>query len=367
MDKYTISELLREIKRAEADTDAKLPQNSFFLGDDRVVCAKRTVGKSRSPYESNGLTVWLHSNGFIDAADGNFTVFKTMHCGEESAVSFFGGIKNGKEDYTPISVTGASRAARETGVSRYIVYAVKHAWCIVEAMDSLTPNSFWAITKFLRRDPSLKASIMSCMDAVSSKYGLKTFDIPFPPDIKGVGSIVNIVSGTYENSAAYAHASLFGTMALFEIGESERAWREIEKTVVITHENCRLSTFAMPIFYCENADYGMDGESMGDWHTGSGAVLIKETVRYGFGIDPSLDGLKIQFPKYFPANRGEISLNVKKSHVTLRYQNIGAGTRTVTVSGADGVIKRYDGLMDIYTYFIPEDKMEQEILITVCD
>lgn len=235
------------------------------------------------------------------------------------------------------------------------------------ARYSLTSNSFWAITKFLQRDPSLKESIMHCMDAVSSKYGLKTFDVAFPPDAKGVGRIVSLTPGTYENSCAYAHGSLFGTMAMFEMGESRRAWEEILKTAVITHENCTMTTFAMPNSYCENAEYGMDGESMGDWHTGSGTVLIKETVRYGFGIYPTLDGIRIQTPAYFPAKRGEISLTVKGTKVTLSYENKGAGKRTVHIDGAEKVVKSYDALMGIDTYFIPADGMGKEIKITVND
>ena len=235
------------------------------------------------------------------------------------------------------------------------------------ARYSLTSNSFWAISKFLTRDPSLKESIMGCMDAVSSKYGLKTFDVPFPPDAKGVGRIVSLTPGTYENSCAYAHGSLFGTMALFEMGESRRAWEEILKTAVITHKNCTMTTFAMPNSYCENAEYGMDGESMGDWHTGSGTVLIKETVRYGFGLFPTLDGLKIQTPAYFPAKRGEISLKIKGSDVTLTYENKGQGKRTVEIAGADGAVKAYDSLMGIDTYFIPADKMGKDVKITVVD
>ena len=179
---------------------------------------------------------------------------------------------------------------------------------------------------------------MGCMDAVSSKYGLKTFDVPFPRDCKGVGRIAAIVPGTYENSCAYAHGSLFGTMALFEMGESRRAWEEIEKTIVITHDNCTMSSFVMPNSYCENADYGMDGESMGDWHTGSGAVLVKETIRYGFGIHPSIEGLRIQPPAYFPAEKAEISLNVKGSRITLKYEDKNAGVRKVKIEGAEDYI-----------------------------
>lgn len=232
---------------------------------------------------------------------------------------------------------------------------------------SLTSNSFWAITGFLRRDPSLKESIMDCMNSVSSKYGLKTFDVPFPRDCKGVGRIAAIVPGTYENSCAYAHGSLFGTMALFEMGEPERAWREIEKTAVITHDNCTMSSFVMPNSYCENADYGMDGESMGDWHTGSGAVLVKETIRYGFGIHPAIDGVRIQPPAYFPAERAELTLNVKGTKLTFKYENKGSGLRTASIEGVENYKEEFDSLMDTTVYYIPAEAMGEEITITVND
>lgn len=243
------------------------------------------------------------------------------------------------------------------------------SWCDPDGASrySLTSNSFWAITKFLTRDPSLKDSIMNCMDAVSSKYGLKTFDVAFPKDAEGVGRITNIVPGTYENSCAYAHGSLFGTMAMFEMGESERAWEEIIKTAVITHDNCTMTSFVMPNSYCENAEYGMDGESMGDWHTGSGAVLVKETIRYGFGIYPTIAGLRIQLPKYFPATKGEIILPVKNSWVTLRYEDKNQGERTVSIVGADSYTEEFDELMNIPTFFIPADAMGSDIVITICD
>ena len=242
------------------------------------------------------------------------------------------------------------------------------SWCDPDgkARYSLTSNAFWAITKFLKRDPSLKTSILNCIDAVSSKYGLKTFDIPFPIDCKGVGRIAAIVPGTYENSCAYAHASLFGTMALFEMGESKRAWDEVLKTAVITHDNCTMSTFAMPNSYCENAEYGMDGESMGDWHTGSGTVLVKETVRYGFGIYPDLDGLRIQTAAYFPAQKGEITVNVKNSKVTLIYENKGQGKRTAEIIGAD-YTETFDDLMNIPVYYLPKESMGKEVTIKICD
>lgn len=231
---------------------------------------------------------------------------------------------------------------------------------------SLTSNAFWAISGFINRDPSLKSSIMDCMDAVSSKYGLKTFDKPFPRGLKGVGRITNIVPGTYENCCAYAHGSLFGTMGLFAIGESERAWREIEKTAVITHENATMSTFVMPNSYCENEDYCLDGESLGDWHTGSGCVLIKEMISCAFGIVPTLNGVKVQPPVYFPAKNAEITVKVKNTTLHMVYSDKGLGKRSVTVDGAPAT-EEFDSMMNTSVFFIPADKMGDKVTVTVCD
>lgn len=236
-----------------------------------------------------------------------------------------------------------------------------------ESRCSLTPNSFWAITGFIKRDTTLKNEIMECMDAVSSKYGLKTFDKPFPRGCEGVGRINNIVPGTYENSCAYAHGSLFGTMAMFELGEARRAWEEIEKTAVITHENASMTSFVMPNSYCENSGYGMDGESLGDWHTGSGAVLVKETIKYGFGIVPTLDGLKIRFPSYFPAEKGEITLKVADSVVTVKYSDEKCGARRITVDGAKDHTETFDTLMNIPVIFIPHEAMTSDVTIEIED
>ena len=151
------------------------------------------------------------------------------------------------------------------------------------------------------------------------------------------------------------------------MGESKRAWEEILKTAVITHDNCTMSTFVMPNSYCENAEYGMDGESMGDWHTGSGAVLAKETVRYGFGIYPDLDGVRIQTAEYFPAKSGEITVNVKDSEITLIYENKNNGKRTAEIIGADDYSESFDDMMNIPVYYLPKEKMGKKITVKICD
>jgi hypothetical protein len=110
----------------------------------------------------------------------------------------------------------------------------------------------------------------------------------------------------------------------------------------------------------------MDGESMGDWHTGSGAVLVKETIRYGFGIHPSIAGVRIQPPAYFPAERAEITLNVKGAKLTLKYEDTKSGSRTTTIEGAE-YTEEFDTLMNTTVYYLPAEKMGKEITITIKD
>lgn len=52
-----------------------------------------------------------------------------------------------------------------------------------------------------------------------------------------------------------------------------------------THAFISTTPFVMSNSYSHNAEYGMDGESMSDWYTGSANVLIKVLVRQVFGLD----------------------------------------------------------------------------------
>ncbi|MBO5020014.1 MAG: hypothetical protein J6D52_05050 [Clostridia bacterium] len=199
---------------------------------------------------------------------------------------------------------------------------------------SSTAHSLWAICGLTEKDPSTKITVYDAFKTLDSKYGLLTFDKPFLNNsYDQFGRISTITPGIAENYAAYIHSSLFGGMALFEIGESEMAWKQMEKSIVITHENCSKTPFVMPNSYCYNPDYTIDGESMGDWYTGSGTTLIKELVGYGFGIKPNLDGIKIEFPNYFPANEAEIELKIKGKNVKVAYKNENSANRTFTVNG----------------------------------
>lgn len=235
-----------------------------------------------------------------------------------------------------------------------------------KARHSSTANAFWAISGMIERDPSLKEVIVSAIKALDSKNGILTFDIPFPYEMKEAGRVSTITPGTYENSCAYVHSSTFCIMALFLLGDSKEAWRQMEKSMVISHDNCTLSTFVMPNSYCYNPEYEIDGGSMGDWYTGSGAVLIKELIKFGFGIAPNLDGLKIQTPAIMPCESASINIVVKGRPITLKYNNIKQVKRIYKVNG-NVISAEFDNIMCTEKIFIPSSELLDNMIIEVID
>lgn len=200
---------------------------------------------------------------------------------------------------------------------------------------SVNPYSFWVISGMIERSPLMKKDILKAYDILDSKYGIKTFEPYFHEDMKGVGRIVTLTPGTHENSCAYIHATMFAVMALFELGEPKRAWEQIKKAIPITHASVSKTPFVMPNSYCHNEEYCIDGESAGDWYTGSGAVLMRRIIEYAFGIQAAPQGIKIAVPHYMPSDLMEMKFNIKGSTVDFSYKNTASGRRTYLVNGAE--------------------------------
>ena len=243
------------------------------------------------------------------------------------------------------------------------------SWCDPDgkARVSGTANSFWANSGMIKNDPSMKESIMASFAHLDSKFGAMTFDTAFPLSMKKyVGRIANITAGTYENAGTYVHATMFTAAALFLMGESKEAWRQITLGCVLSHKDCSKSPFAMPNSYFRNEEYCIDGESFADWYTGSGTVFIKDLIKYGFGVCPTIEGLVIQTAKYMPTRDAALDIVVKGKAIKFVYKNNDNGSRRFLVNGQE-LTGEFDALMDINKIFIPTDKITEGMVIEVID
>lgn len=226
-----------------------------------------------------------------------------------------------------------------------------------KARDGLTSNAFWVLSGVHDQDPSYAAHILEAFDRLDDKYGLKTFEPYFAEDAPGVGRIRKLPAGTAENGATYVHATAFAIMALFRMGESQKAWDQLIKILPFTdiHENLSHSPFVMPNAYGHNAEKFIDGQNMNDWQTGSSNVVLKLLVRYVFGFEPMMGGLWVQPAAWFPFKSFDFSIRVRDCDVKIGYQNQGGSERTFTVNGQPTTSTR-DPILKVDKIWIPYDQ-----------
>lgn len=276
-------------------------------------------------------------------------------------------MKSGLERYAIVERAGEKRILHGWG-DKYGYQVGGFADVDGKARDALVVNAYWAISGAIEWDRSMKKDILASYRRLDSKYGLKTFEPFFEKGTKGVGRIANLPKGTAENAATYIHATLFGIWSLFRMNESRLAFEQIKKILPITHEHISTSPFIMPNSYVYNEEYGMDGESMSDWFTGSANVLIKIIVRYIFGIQPSLDGLNIQPASYIPFDSCSIHIQLKNCLVTLEYQNKGVGERKFIVNETEyESFKEQDSFYAERIFLKNELQNNSKLLIFVVD
>lgn len=197
----------------------------------------------------------------------------------------------------------------------------------------LTSNAFWVISGMYQKDEKIKDVILNAFNHLDSKFGMKTFEPYFMPDTPGVGRIYKLPPGTAENGAAYIHATAFGIMALFMMGEPKKAWDQLQKILPFTHEHLSCSPYVMPNSYGYNKELDIDGESMQDWQTGASNVVFKLMLRFVFGFQPEYDGFFIQPASWSPFKKSEMEMTYQGKKIKICYSNIGEKNRSFKVNG----------------------------------
>lgn len=232
-----------------------------------------------------------------------------------------------------------------------------------KSRDGLAATAYFVISNAYLLDKTLKGDILKAFERLDSKYGLKTFEPYFGKDAKGVGRIVDLPIGTAENAATYVHATVFGIWALFMLGESKLAWEQLYKILPLTHEKITTTPFVMSNSYSLNDELNLDGESMSDWFTGSANTLIKAIVRYVFGINPDLNGIRIAPAEFAPFFTASITLSVKGKKITTRLVK-GDGKPSITLNGKT-LSTTPDKSSGVRSAYIPDELLDLDNTIVV--
>ena len=239
----------------------------------------------------------------------------------------------------------------------------------------LTSHAYWVISGIHqaakeKEGRDLLPIILSAYERLDDKYGLRTFVPAFDRGTeRWFGRIPRLPPGTAENGATYNHATLFGVWSLFQTGQSEAAWRQLEKLLPFTsiHGNYNLTPFVIPNSYIHNMEKGLDGESMNDWQTGSSNVLLKVLIWYVFGFRPELTYLRIQPDPKSPLSRFEYSGVYQGKQVILSYQKNSAVNERVFRFNEEPLEMFKDDVLNIGVADIPNHQLQKENRIEILD
>ena len=209
---------------------------------------------------------------------------------------------------------------------------------------SSTSVSFFALSQLY--DPKYDADILSAYAKLDDKYGFRTFDEPFDPDLKGVGRIGKLPPGTAENAATYIHAALFAVLALYHIGKEKEATAQLLKLLPISYAEVDKTPYVMQNAYCYNPRIHVDGSALNDWFTGSAAVLIKILIADLFGIRPGDDALQISPAKESFVADATVTLTLHGKALRLTIRKTGKSTLTLGGKPISGDRIAYADLRD---------------------
>jgi len=231
---------------------------------------------------------------------------------------------------------------------------------------SFAPFAYWAISDLIKETPELKDVVIDNILALDSEYGIITNLPGFTKGMREIGKLSYRDIGFSENECAYVHASMFSIAALFLTGKSEEAWKQIEKSIIINHQNCDKTPFVMPNSYCKNEELCIDGSSQNDWYTGAGTVLYKNFFRFGLGVEASLNGLTIQTAAFMPSDTASLKFTLKGKNMTLNYQNLRNAHREILIDGVKAETS-FDEIMQTQKLFIPTKELKDGMVISVID
>ena len=235
-------------------------------------------------------------------------------------------IKSGVFENAIVEKDGERRVLHGWGDKReYFV----GSFCDVDGKNriSSTSQSYFAMSSLYTEE--YREDILSAFKKLDDKYGFRTFDTHFDPNLQGVGRIGKLPRGTAENAATYIHASLFGVLALYKIGCEKEATEQILKLMPISHETIDKTPYVMQNAYCYNPEINVDGSALNDWFTGSAAVIIKIVLTNIFGIQPGYDELKIAPAKETFLKKATVSLPIQGKRITLKIEKTGVSSMTV--------------------------------------
>ncbi|MDR7333994.1 GH36-type glycosyl hydrolase domain-containing protein [Roseateles asaccharophilus] len=163
----------------------------------------------------------------------------------------------------------------------------------------LNPQS-WAMLSGAASDEQRVKMLAAIEEQLETPHGVAMFNPPYPRMRDDVGRVTQKHPGSAENGAVYNHAAAFYIHALYDAGESDRAWRALRAMVAGPNEADLLQRGQMPVFipnYYRGAhkEYPRTaGRSSQLFNTGTAAWAYRSVIEGLCGLRGHAEGLLVK-------------------------------------------------------------------------
>jgi len=150
-----VRESNRVLGNPEERNRRKVPGQTYFLPDGRVLTIDRRFGDSRYPLGHEGFNFWAYSSGLMHCNNGLHSIFLKPPEGSEPNIAFFGGIKGQGNPFSLLPVPHIEAGAESTEhLNRYQVFCGNASHYVVDC-----GNLRFGVRVFVARDNSICFSL----------------------------------------------------------------------------------------------------------------------------------------------------------------------------------------------------------------
>lgn len=145
-------------------------------------------------------------------------------------------------------------------------------------------------------DGKAEKALESVKEKLDSKYGIMLVQPAYTEYHVELGEISSYPPGYKENAGIFCHNNPWIVCAETTLGHGDRAFEVFRKTCPIYLEDISEIHRTEPYVYCQmvaGRDAPTFGEGKNSWLTGTAAWTFTALSQYILGIQPTLDGLKI--------------------------------------------------------------------------
>ena len=145
-------------------------------------------------------------------------------------------------------------------------------------------------------DGKAEKALTSVKEKLDSKYGIMLVQPAYTEYHVELGEISSYPPGYKENAGIFCHNNPWIVCAETMLGHGDRAFEVFRKTCPIYLEDISDIHRTEPYVYCQmvaGRDAPTFGEGKNSWLTGTAAWTFTAVSQYILGIQPTLDGLKI--------------------------------------------------------------------------